>query len=118
MSTVFQSSNEFGEKQNNTMTTEQIESLSEVLAFPEIAAGSIMVNPEVTAAIPVAKTVQQVSNLLPSKAGVTAISAIAVADAPAQGIAYVQADVQAIATLANANKAKINAILAALKVVS
>lgn len=33
---------------------------------------------------------------------------VAVADAPAQGGAYVQADVQAIADLANANKAALN----------
>lgn len=57
-------------------------------------------------------------NSLPAKAGITAITAIATANAPVQGVAYVQADVQAIATLANANKAKINEILAALKVVS
>lgn len=59
-----------------------------------------------------------VANKLPAKAGVTAITAIATANATTQTAGYVQADVQSIATLANANKAKINEILAALKVVS
>ena len=45
----------------------------------------------------------------------TAVASIATADAGTQTASYVQADVQAIATLANANKAKINAILVALR---
>lgn len=49
---------------------------------------------------------------VPAAANVAAVSA---ADAGTQTEAYVQADVQAIATLANANKAGINAILSALK---
>lgn len=49
------------------------------------------------------------SNALPAKAGITAIAAIATADAT---------DLPTAIALANANKAKINAILAAMKVVS
>lgn len=45
----------------------------------------------------------------------TAIADISTANAGTQTASYVQADVQAIATLANANKAKINAILAGLR---
>lgn len=56
-----------------------------------------------------AETIQEISNALPSKAGVTAITAIAVVDAT---------DLATAIALANANKAKINEILAALKVVS
>lgn len=52
---------------------------------------------------------QAVPNLMPAKSGITAISAIATADAT---------DLATAITLANANKAKINAILAAMKVVS
>lgn len=44
-----------------------------------------------------------------------AIATIATADASAQGVGYVQADVESIKTLANANKAKINDILAKLR---
>lgn len=43
------------------------------------------------------------------------VAAIATADANTQTGAYVQADVQSIRTLANANKAKINEVIAALK---
>lgn len=49
------------------------------------------------------------ANSLPAKAGITAIAAIAVVDA---------SDLPTAIALANANKAKINAILAAMKVVS
>jgi hypothetical protein len=118
MSTVFQSSNEFGEKQNNTMTTEQVTSLSEVLAFPEIAAGSLMVNPEAEADFPVAKTFQEVSDLLPSKTGVEALDAIATADVPAAAVSYTQADIEEMVVLINELKASYNALLAALKVVA
>lgn len=45
----------------------------------------------------------------------SAVADISTADAGTQTESYVQADVQGIATLANANKAKINAILAALR---
>lgn len=45
----------------------------------------------------------------------TVVAAITAADAATQGGTYAQADVQTIATLATANKAAINAILAALK---
>lgn len=45
----------------------------------------------------------------------TVVAAIATADANTQTGAYVQADVQSIRTLANANKAKINEVIAALK---
>jgi hypothetical protein len=55
------------------------------------------------------KTSQEISNALPAKAGVTAIGAITTPDATDEASAV---------TLANANKAKINAILAAMKVVS
>ena len=48
--------------------------------------------------------------------GVIAISALATANATTQTGGYVQADVQSIATLANALKTQVNAILAALKV--
>lgn len=44
-----------------------------------------------------------------------AVADVAAADAPAQGEAYVQADVQGIAALANANKAQLNALMAALR---
>jgi hypothetical protein len=44
-----------------------------------------------------------------------AVTSITTDDAGTQGETYAQADVQAIATLANANKAKINAILTALR---
>ena len=44
-----------------------------------------------------------------------AVADIATANAAAQTGAYVQADVQSIATLANDTKAKVNAILAALR---
>ena len=44
-----------------------------------------------------------------------AVADIATADAAAQGDAYAKADVESIRTLSNANKAKINAILAALR---
>lgn len=43
------------------------------------------------------------------------VAAIAVADANTQTGAYVQADVQSIRTLANQNKATVNAILVSLK---
>ena len=43
------------------------------------------------------------------------VAAVATADAAAQGAAYVQADAQTVAALANANKTAINAILTALK---
>ncbi|HOX23034.1 MAG TPA: hypothetical protein PLL10_06175 [Elusimicrobiales bacterium] len=43
------------------------------------------------------------------------VAAVASADAPTQGETYAQADVQAIATLANELKTKLNAALAALK---
>lgn len=43
------------------------------------------------------------------------VAAIATADAGTQTGSYVQATVQSIATLANANKAKINEVIAALK---
>jgi hypothetical protein len=43
------------------------------------------------------------------------IAAIATVDASAQTASYVQADVESIRTLANANKAKINDIIAKLK---
>lgn len=43
------------------------------------------------------------------------VADVATADAATQTGAYVQADAQSIATLANANKAKINAILAAMR---
>jgi len=44
-----------------------------------------------------------------------AVAAVAAADASAQSAAYVQADVQTIATLATENKTKLNAVIAALK---
>lgn len=88
------------------------------LPLKNLAAGSMLANLTGGAAAPVAITFQNVANILPAKAGVTAIAALATADAPAQGVGYVQADVQAIATLANDLKAKLNAVLAALKVVS
>ncbi len=43
------------------------------------------------------------------------IADIATADGANQGAGYVQADVESIATLSNAEKVKINAILAALR---
>jgi len=43
------------------------------------------------------------------------VASVAAADAGVQTEAYVQADIQAIATLANANKATLNAVIAALK---
>ncbi|MFA5161157.1 MAG: hypothetical protein WC421_02835 [Elusimicrobiales bacterium] len=44
-----------------------------------------------------------------------AVAAAASANAPTQGETYAQADVQAIATLANELKAQLNAVIAALK---
>lgn len=64
------------------------------------------------------ESLQPFSDALPAKTGVTAISALATANAATQTASYVQADVQSIATLANALKTQVNAILAALKVVS
>lgn len=64
------------------------------------------------------ESLQPLSNSLPAKAGVTAIVALATANAATQTASYVQADVQSIATLANALKTQVNAILAAMKVVS
>jgi len=43
------------------------------------------------------------------------VADVSIADAPTQGATYVQADVQAIATLANANKVAINALIASLR---
>jgi hypothetical protein len=45
------------------------------------------------------------------------VAAVASPDANAQTAAYVQADVQTIATVANETKAKLNAVIAALKAV-
>lgn len=43
------------------------------------------------------------------------VAAVSAANAATQTSSYVQADAQSVATLANANKAAINAILVALK---
>lgn len=45
----------------------------------------------------------------------TSVSPVSAADATAPGEAYTQAEIQAIVTLANANKVAINAIIQALK---
>lgn len=45
----------------------------------------------------------------------TSVSPVSAADATAPGEAYTQAEIQAIVTLANANKTAINAIIQALK---
>jgi len=104
--------NEFGEKTMNKINEVNI------VPLPSQATLTVVANLTAGSAVPSAVTTQALANKLPSKAGVEAITAIAVADAPVQTGLYVQADVQAIADLANANKAKINEILAALKVVS
>lgn len=58
------------------------------------------------------------ADAIPAKSGVEAIVAEAQADAATQTGLYVEADVQSIADLANALKAKVNEILAAMKVVA
>lgn len=83
-----------------------------------IATNTILANLTGGTAAPTAATILAVANKLPAKTGITAITALATADAPTQSASYVQADVQAIATLANDLKAKLNAILAAMKVQS
>lgn len=64
------------------------------------------------AGVKITKTAEEINALTanPVQDNVTAVSA---ADAGTQGESYVQADVQAIATLANANKAAINALITA-----
>lgn len=64
----------------------------------------ISVGPELRAAVVVPET--------PVAAAVAAVSA---ANAGTQTASYVQADVQAIADLANANKTQLNAVISALK---
>jgi hypothetical protein len=73
---AYQSNDQFGELQNNTIADSQALLLA---------------------------------NGLPAKTGITAITAVAVVDAT---------DLPTAIALTNANKAKINAILAAMKVVS
>lgn len=58
---------------------------------------------------------QEFSDTLPPKTGVAALTPVATANAATQTTLYVQADVQSIATLANALKTQVNAILAALQ---
>lgn len=105
--------NQFGEKSENFI----IGGDNTVATVP-IADGTVLSNLSGGSALADANTVQDVSNALPAKTGVTAISANATANAATQTGSYVQADVQTIAALANSLKTQVNAILAALKVVS
>lgn len=116
--TTYQETNQFGEAQNMTITDAQKAILANGMPGASVAATSLLANRTGGATAMIATTFQQLMNALPAKAGVQSITAIATADANTQTGGYVQADVQSIATLANANKAKINEILAALKVVS
>ena len=74
-----------------------------------IADGTILSNISGGSAAAVANTLQAVSDKSPSKTGVTALTAIATANAT---------DLASAIALANATKAAYNALLAALKVQS
>jgi hypothetical protein len=65
-----------------------------------------------------AETKQEIANTLPAKAGVTSIAAIATANVPTAAAEYTQAEVEEMVVLINELKAKVNALIAALKVVS
>lgn len=94
----------------------QVVSVS-TIPLPAQAAGTIVANLTNASAKPTAVTKQALADAVPAKTGVAALTAIAVADAPAAAVVYTQADVQAMVDLINANKAALNALLAALKVV-
>jgi len=95
-----------------------------------VAAHTVLMNNTGATAVPSAVAVQSVSNALPAKAGVTAISAEALASAITIALStsdtYTDAAVNAAVNAAlvtvvadiNAAITQINAILAALKVVS
>lgn len=106
--------NQFGEESINNV----LPGGTTVPGIEPVAAHTVIMNNTGASAQPSAVAVQSVSNALPAKAGVTAISAVATPDANTQTASYVQVDVQSIATLVNALKVEVNAILAALKVVS
>lgn len=123
-STIFLE-NQFGEKTENWI----IGGTNPVGTTP-VAAHTVVMNNTGSSALPSGVAVQAVANALPAKAGVTAISAEAVATAITIALStsdtYTDAAVNsavngALVTVVadiNAAIAQINAILAALKVVS
>lgn len=105
--------NQFGEEFINTVgegTT--------VPGVGPIADGTAVANISGATDEAVAVPLQALVDKEPAKTGVAAIVALATANAATQTASYVQADVQSIATLANALKTQVNAILAALKVIA
>lgn len=112
MSSTIILTNQFGEQ-----TTNSIDGGTNPVSAP-VAAGTVLSNLSGSSANIAANTLLAVANKAPAKTAVTAVATLATADAAAQSASYVQADVQTIATLANALKVQVNAILAALKTVA
>lgn len=116
--------NQFGETSINQVLS------TSIIDLPAQAANTVIANLTGSSAVPTAATVLALSNRLPAKTGVTAISAESVATAITIALStsntYTDAAVNAAVNGAlvtvvadiNAAIAQINAILAALKVVS